>query len=350
MKQINTKKKSRLVAWIFALGMGGAVIALSMFLWQYNFNGDNSKTATDSYSQYYMMVVDDGKSAFWQSVYQGAYERGLQEGVYVELLGDNLTKEYSKEELMQIAISSNADGIIVSADESQNMTTLINEANEREIPVVTVYGDNTQSGRCSFVGVGSYNLGREYGRQVLRTLENYDEETLPETVQVAVLVNAHVMDVGQNILCAGIQDTIEQEKQQDMEVVVSLVSVDDTNSFSVEESIRDIFISTELPEIIVCLNELNTTCVCQAIVDYNKVGQVAIIGYYDSETILNAIDRNVVDATISVDTYQMGEYCVQALQEYNEFGTTSQYFTVDVTLINKQNVSEYLEGGEQDEN
>ena len=29
--------------------------------------------------------------------------------------------------------------------------------------LVTLYGDNTHSARCSFVGVGSYNLGREYG-------------------------------------------------------------------------------------------------------------------------------------------------------------------------------------------
>ena len=106
----------------------------------------------------------------------------------------------------------------------------------------------------------------------------------------------------------------------------------------------------ELPDIIVCLNELNTTCVYQAVVDYNKVGQIAILGYFDSDTIINAIDRNVINATISIDTGQMGRFCVDALTEYYEFGNTSQYFTADVTLIDKSNVSGYLEGGDEDEN
>ena len=83
---------------------------------------------------------------------------------------------------------------------------------------------------------------------------------------------------------------------------MTLVSVDDTNAFSVEESIRDIFMEEELPDIIICLNELNTTCVYQAVVDYNKVGEVSILGYYDSETIINAIDRNVIYAKWNIKT------------------------------------------------
>ena len=72
---------------------------------------------------------------------------------------------------MQVAIASGVDGIIVTADESEEMTALIDRAMSEGIPVVTLYGDNTQSVRCSFVGVGSYNLGREYGRQVVKIVQ-----------------------------------------------------------------------------------------------------------------------------------------------------------------------------------
>lgn len=182
-------------------------------------------------------------------------------------------------------------------------------------------------------------MGREYGRQVLQIAREKEDAS---SLKVTVLVNAYAMDSGQNILSSGIQETIEKEKEEGMEIEMSLVSVDDTNAFSVEESIRDIFMEGDLPDIIICLNELNTTCVYQAVVDYNKVGQVSILGYYDSDTIIKAIDRNVIYATISVDTRQMGEFCMDALAEYHELGYTSQYFTVDITLINKQNVSKYL--------
>lgn len=100
---------------------------------------------------------------------------------------------------------------------------------------------------------------------------------------------------------------------------------------------------------IICLNELSTTCVYQAVVDYNCVGEVAILGYYDTDTILKAIERNVVNATISIDTEQMGAFCVDALQEYYRFGYTSQYFTADVTIIDQNNVGEYLQAQEATE-
>ena len=62
--------------------------------------------------------------------------------------------------LMRIAISSGVDGIFVESDESDEMSQMIDEAVERGIPVVTLYGDNI----LLTLSVKSYNLGREYGR------------------------------------------------------------------------------------------------------------------------------------------------------------------------------------------
>ena len=327
------KKKSRgllVITIIFVL----VTIITGIFVFRFYMNSLREVTDEKTYSQYYVMITGDRKASFWQSVYQGAYERGLEEDVYVDFLGDNLSQDYTREELMQIAIASGVDGIIVAADESTQMTELINQAGKEGIPVVTLYGDNTQSSRCSFVGVGSYNLGREYGRQVLKIADEKEQTNM----KVAVLVNSYAQDSGQNILCSGIQETIDKEKGWGKNIELSLVAVDDTNAFSVEESIRDIFMEEELPDVIICLNELNTTCVYQAVVDYNKVGQVSILGYYDSDTILNAIDRNVIYATISIDTRQMGSFCMDALTEYNALGYTSQYFTADIELINKDNI------------
>ena len=323
-------------------------ISVCIFMFLTHIRGFREVADADSYDKYYVMITKDSKSSFWQSVYQGAYRRGLEENAYVDLLGENLSENYSREDLMRIAISSGVDGIFVESDESGELTELIDEAVDRDIPVVTLYGDNTHSKRCSFVGVGSYNLGREYGRQVLKIARENTWEN--RVIRVAIVMNAYAMDTGQNIISSGIQDAIEQEKTEATDFSVSYITVDDTNTFSVEESIRDIFMEERLPDIIICLNELNTTCVYQAVVDYNQVGQISILGYYDSDTIINAIDRNVVNATISIDTEQMGGFCVEALTEYYLLGNTSQYFTADVTLIDKSNVAQYLEGGDEDEN
>ena len=332
--------------WIVIGFMAFAIIVISIctIIFRSYVRGFHKVTEKEKYDQYYVMITEDRKTDFWQSVYRGAYERGQAENVYVDLLGEHLSQEYSRSDLMRIAMTSGVDGILVESDESDEMSELIDEAVDRGIPVVTLYGDNTHSARCSFVGVGSYNLGREYGRQVLKLAAAEDTE---DPLKVAVLMNAHALNSTQNIVCSGIQDALEQEKLQESEIQMSLITVDDTNTFSVEESIRDIFMDQTLPDIIICLNELSTTCVYQAVVDYNCVGEIAILGYYDTDTILKAIERNVITATISIDTEQMGAFCVDALQEYYNYGYTSQYFTADVTVIDQSNVEEYL--GKQEE-
>ncbi len=309
-----------------------------------------------TYDRYYVMITDNYKQAFWKSVYKGAFERAKEDNVYIDLLGEQLSKDYTVEELMEIAIASRVDGIIVYANETPEMAKLIDKAVDEGIPVVTLYGDCTKSNRLSFVGVGGYSVGRMYGGQIIDIIKEKRREELLESdkiertkVRITVLVSADTKDTGQNIIISGLQDVLNQDNVTDSEYAVSIVAVDNTNSFSVEESIRDIFLGDSIPNVIVCLNELSTDCTYQAVVDFNKVGEVSILGYYDSETIVNAIERGGIYATISIDAGQLGEYSINALSDYYELGNTSEYYLADVTLINQDNVSAYRKEEEQDE-
>lgn len=351
MKNINKGRHEKAV-FLITLGI---VITLGMIPILLHFipSGVSETDERQYYDRYYMMITADNTS-FWQSVYEGAKSRAIESGVYIDWLDNELDANYEIEDMMRMAIASSVDGIVVMANTRDSVTELINEAADNGIPVVTLYSDDAKSKRCSFVGVGSYNLGKEYGRkalEIIRHKENAegDEAGAEKKVSIALLVNSYSQNLDQNILCAGIQEIIDQEFDDNIETELKLLTVDDTNAFSVEESIRDIFLEDNLPDIIICLNELNTTCVYQAVVDYNRVGQVDILGYYDSDTILNGVSRGVITATVSVDTEQMGKYCIDALEEYTALGYTSQYLTADITLITQDNVADYLkEEGNED--
>lgn len=316
--------------------------------------GSKSNQTDEKYNGYYVMITEDRESDFYRSVYEGAYEAGLESDVYVELLGDHLSQEYSKEDLMRIAIASDVDGIILVADEADDTLELIDDAVDNDIQVVTLFSDCIQSKRCSYVGIGSYNLGREYGSRILpiarEKLQNLPQDE--KNITVDVLCDANSQDSGQAIMFTGIQDAINKEAISEM-ISVNLVPVDSTNYFLIEGSVRRLFMGTDqdVPDIIVCANELYTTSAYQAVVDYNQVGMVSILGYYASDSILKAIDRDVIVATASIDTKQMGAFCIEALNDYRTYGTTSQYYTADITMIDKRNVNMYLnKKEEEDEN
>ncbi|MBQ1570363.1 MAG: hypothetical protein IIZ78_04495, partial [Clostridiales bacterium] len=74
-----------------------------------------------------------------------------------------------------------------------------------------------------------------------------------------------------------------------------------------------------------------------------------ILGYYDSDTILKAIDRGSVYATFAIETKTVAKQCVNALNEYNNTGFVSEYNPANYILINRQNVSEYTREDDKDE-
>ena len=332
------------------------VLVVGALFFRFNRTYLGNQAESHVYDKYYAMITDNYKSDFWKAVYKGAFEKAQEENIYVEFFGEQFSREYPVEELMEIAIASKVDGIIVYANETPEMARVINKAVDQGIPVVTLYGDCTKSDRLSFVGVGSYSVGKMYGSQIIDIIKEKRREELIESetiedrsqIRITVLVDTDSTDTGQNIIISGIQDAINQDNVTDSEFAVSIVAVDNTNSFSVEESIRDIFLGDDVPDVFVCLNELSTVCTYQAVVDFNLVGEVSILGYYDSETIVNAIERGGIYAAISIDAAQLGQYSVSALFDYYEFGNTSEYYLADVALINQDNVTDFLKEGEDE--
>lgn len=307
----------------------------------------------EQYDRYFALITSNDRADFWQEVYEGAKEEGEASGNYVELFAGGLGPEYSVEERMEIAIASRVDGIIVEGEDSHTLRNEIEKAKEEGIPVVVVSQDITESDRISFVGISRYDLGQTYGRQTCKLareiLDNRSENDGAgnNKLQIMVLIGQEAESDGQNLLMSGIRAEIAKDDMLENKTTLETYPIDDSGAFTAEESIRDIFMGKEnVPDILICLNEIHTTCAYQAVIDYNKVGITNIIGYYDSETILNGVDKEIIYSTVSMDTRQMGQYCATALSEYLDSGYVSEYFTVDTYVVNKSNISEYLGGKE----
>lgn len=349
------KKKSYFESrkWIrrCCIGLGLFIVVLvlcSMLYFRYKIRESSELVESleyNTYDNYYVLIADDRKNIFWQGVYNGAQTEAANSGAYVEMFGENLSEEYEKEDLMKIAINAKVSGIIVEADESAEMEEQLRRAHEAGIPVVTALYDNPDGLRQSYVGVSSYNLGVEYGDQICEMIKHKPEGKY----SALVLLDKEKTDNSQNILISAIRERIQTQGMENR-VSVDTVQVKNDSMFAAEESIRDIFMRPELlPDVIVCLNERNTTCVYQTVVDYNKVGEVEIIGYYESDTILSAIQKEIIYSTISIDTTQMGEYCVDALNEYIQSGYVSDYYGVDVSIVNAKTLADSVEGGADEE-
>ena len=287
------------------------------------------------YRAHYAFICSDSSDSFYQEVYDAAKKEGEKLDCGVEFMGRNLSADYSRNELMEIAIRARVDGIILEADESEELVGLIDEAVEKGIPVVTVGSDSTGSGRQSFVGAGFYTLGQMYGKKIL--------EDVPEgtDVNVLVLVSPNESDSNQNIIYSGIQDTLNRSRREDL-ITIKTEAVNGREPFEAEESISELIRNTsKLPNVIVCLDKLNTSCIYQALINYNRVGETLVYGYYIDEYILSAVEKSVISATAVIDTEEMGRYSIDALDDYISDGIVNEYQPVDIRLIDSTNYRAY---------
>ena len=165
---------------------------------------------------------------------------------------------------------------------------LIEKATENGIPVVTVLSDCVSSSRKSFIGLNNYSLGSEYGEE----LALIGEEKMKYPLTALILLDR---DDGNydDIVHAAIQESVAGRN-----IILTSSVVDTSDPFASEEDVMSILDGLDkIPDVIICLNDRTSESVYQCIVDKNLVGKTTILGYYDSDTILKAIDKGSVYAT-----------------------------------------------------
>ena len=288
------------------------------------------------YYRHYVMISDDSSSTLWNDIYEQAVEYGKEQNVLVERMGDWINSDYSAVDYMNIAMESKVDGIIVRPDGTSLMRKTIDKAQQAGIPVVTILQDESNSSRISFVGINSYQLGMTYGMQVLNCLQ-------PDTRDVLVLMSAK--DAGKELVFKQLKATVQEHapQQQLDQLNIRSMTIRSQSTFDTEESIRDIFISEEeRPDILVCMNEADSVRAYQAMIDYNCVGKVDIIGYYQSDIIMQGLLKKNIPMAIAIDTSQVSRSCIDALEEYFHMGYVSNYYSVDIDIVTKDNIEDYL--------
>ncbi len=302
---------------------------------------------TRFYSHHIALVTESHTDPFWKNVWLAAKEEGDQKDACVEWIGSSLTEQYPLASLLEMAISADVDGILIQPDGSDEVKQLIAKAIESGIPVITVMSDASGSGRQGFVGYNSYDLGQLYGQQVRAAMAQSITE-----YHAVLLFGSDVSENAQNIVYSSIKESLEGTN-----VTLDVVVIDNSNVFSAEEAIRELVVSSPTqsadaatppllgktygPDILICLNATNTICAYQAVVDHNKVGQIQILGYYDSDEILTAVEKRVIQATVAVDANRVGVSSVDALMEYLDLGRTSDFTPVGLTLVTAANVADY---------
>lgn len=290
---------------------------------------------------HFVMVSKAVADPFWREVYDGAREAAAECNAVVELDGPAI--ENAGEELSGLdrAIAASVDGIISHVTDASLAGEYIDKAVEHGIPVFTLGNDAPASKRQSFIGINSYNLGLEWGRQVIAAAAG-------KPAEVAMLLGSQGSDsvntnaTAEGLMYSGLVNALKSHP----EITVSSRQVDRTDMFGTEQVIKELVREEASVNIILCTTADETVSAAETLISLNKVGKIKLIGYHDGRKILDYISKNVLFATASGSAYQMGYQSVKAMVELKRTGSTNLYITAPITVITAENVSAFLEAAE----
>ncbi len=286
------------------------------------------------YSRHYLFVCDD-ESEMWQSIFDAALVSANESDAVLEWTGRNAPVNYSLSQCMEIGISSKVDGILLAPDGSGEIREAIDQAAEEGIPVICLMRDASDSQRVSFVGASNYQMGQLYAEQILPLLD--EGET-----RICLLMDTSVSQAAGNVLYSQIVTSVRAVLPEGTSVDVYTMEVDSGNDFEAEEVIREILMGPQVPNILICMNSVQTECAEAAIVDYNMVDEVQVIGYYASAGTLSALRRDLLPVTITCNAEEVGALAVEGMNEYLDTGHVSDYFNISLQAVTSENVNRYV--------
>ena len=307
------------------------IAIISVILYKYNLTHNDVVQKQPEYHFYF--VAQNSVDPFWKEIKKGVEDAANKLNVAVEFNAPRFNDPSEEKQYLDIGINSNVDGIITHISTGEDFSTLISDAYAKNIPVVTIENDDKNSDRMTFIGSNSYLLGSEAAKLMINGTKG--------RANIAIIVsNDNELDsVTQNIKINGFLNTIKG--YEDMKI--SQVYTSKMGILSAEEITQSIISNNREIDAIYTTNSVDTLGATQAIVDFNKVGSITIVGYGNTMEILSYIEKGIICGTVMSDPYKMGYESIKALIDIKKNHNISTFIDTGVKVITKSNIDDFEE-------
>jgi ABC-type sugar transport system substrate-binding protein len=294
---------------------------------------DTAAAEEENVYTYHLAVIGgDADQPFWQLLTASISETAKDYDALAEETGSALNHRLSMEDAQRMAIYEDVDGILILPGNGEEVGQLIDEAEARGIPVITMERDVPDSQRRGFVGINDYFLGQQYGREILKRIGEGEQD-------VCVLFPDDRFDeTSQEWFRLGLASTIRSESISfTYETVVS----DASSLNDAEDIIQGLLEGEDTPDILITLDSVSTQSAFQLLTTHGMVDSVCLIGTGISSEILDGVENGGIAAVITTDPTELGRRSVEQLMTYETYHMTSYYTEVSPVLIDSSNVQQY---------
>ncbi|GMB08046.1 sugar-binding protein [Thermolongibacillus altinsuensis] len=273
---------------------------------------------------HFVLISQEFDNPYWRKIEQGAKAAANQYGVNVEYIGPLRTSMDEQMKLLEKAIASRVDGIIVQSLNDKYFTPLIDKAISRNIPVITIDTDAPMSRRLAYVGTNNFEAGQLLGKAVASRVKGKKK--------IGVIIGSDTAE-NQQLRLKGFQSVIAQHPH------LTIVAVSSSNISRIQASIQAERMLRAHPDISVMVgtSALDAIGILMATKNLQR-DDIEIFGFDDVEETLQAIQHGKIVATVIQKPYDMGFSAVKLMMDHLSAREIEKEHFTSIEVIDKTNV------------
>lgn len=279
--------------------------------------------------KYKIAVIPKGLThEFWQSIERGARRAGAdltEQGIPVEILWDGPRKESDGQEqialVRQMAGSRGIHGLALAPQHSKTMVPVVKETVDKNIPVVIIdSGLDDKDLMIKYVATNNYNGGKMAAKHLLAVLAKKGK-TAPKLVLFRYAPGSESTEQREKGFEDEVKRVIEVQKKAN-QPTIEIISDNEYAGPTVDSAqaaagpllgkIKD------TADGIFAVNESATAGMLNAMRSQKLNQKIALMGFDQSEPLLQAVREGDVEGLIVQDPYRMGYLAVWVLVRHLE--------------------------------
>jgi simple sugar transport system substrate-binding protein len=256
-------------------------------------------------SPYRFVVVSHGQASdpFWSVVKNGVDQAAKDMGVTVEYQAPGTFDMVAMAQLIDAAVASKPDGLVVSIPDANALGPHIKAAVDAGIPVISMNSgsDVAQSlGILTHIGQTEFEAGQGGGTQMAAA-----------GVKHALCVNQEVGNAALDLRCNGFKDTMSKAGSS-----VDVLAVDLANPTDSQQRITAAITADSTIDGVLTLGPTGASPALAALTSMGKLGQIKLATFDLSPDVLQAISAGNMLFAIDQQQYEQGYLPIVLLKLY----------------------------------
>ena len=323
-------------AFIYFALMTIVLIAVGFFIYYYQQLQINNKSIEESmYSEpslpsyHFALIGEEMNHDYWRLVGNGAKKVELEFDVFVEYDAPKRSNGDEQLKLLDKAIQSKVDGIIVQALDD-TFTPMINKAVHEGIPVITIDTDSPQSERHAYIGTDNYTAGRLAGEALIADTKGQ--------ANVGIITGS-LKNPQHQLRLKGFKDVVEKNKG------IEIIAIEESNITRVEaeEKAYKMLMNYENITAFFGTSSYNGLGIVAAAESLNIQEDMYVITFDAIEENLELLKKEKIDAIVEQQPFEMGKQSVRMMIDILQSREIEEIYHTDSSIIRITDLS-----GEQD--